>query len=57
MDREIAEQEEQEKEKEATPKHVVRSTPKSAKRWEPFGLGSQTQSQARDNEDSGVEFL
>ena len=46
MNREIAEQEDHEKEKEASPKQpVAASTPKSAKRRKPSGQGSQTQSQ------------
>ena len=58
MDREIAEQEEQEKENEASPKQtVVALIPKSAKRRKPSGHGSQTHSQAKGNEGSDVEFL
>ena len=44
-------------EKEASSKQAMAaSTPKSAKRRKPSGQESQTQSQARDNEGSDVEF-
>ena len=62
INREIEEKKEQEKKekrkKESSPKQPVgASTPKSTKRRKPSGQGSQTQSQARDNEGSDVEFL